>query len=180
MAGSSRTQLRYSSFASAFRTRLRTNLARAPASLDKRELAQREWKRDLSTRPNGTIDPWYGCDLFDFVIDYALNYTYPWTNNTPLGFDVSGSCRFLHALDSDRICFCLQVYNIPSALDPPSFLEASFFLNGMSTPPIRSTVIQTTSLVDPVVKKAIHAPDQVWNQSVYYLFGGGPDDDPSE
>ena len=35
-------------------------------------------------------------------------------------------------------------------------------------------------LVDPVVKKAIHAPDQVWNQSVYYLFGGGPDDDPSE
>jgi len=90
VGGSSRTQLRYSSFASAFRSRLRTNLAGAPANLDKRkrELAQREWKRDLSTRPNGTIDPWYGCDLFDFVIDYALNYTYPWTNNTPLGFDV--------------------------------------------------------------------------------------------
>jgi len=41
-------------------------------------------------------------------------------------------------------------------------------------------VTQTTSLADPTVKKAIHAPDQVWNQSVYYLFGGGPDDDPSE
>ena len=94
VAGSSRSQLRYSSFASAFRSRLRTNLAKAPANLDKRkrELSQREWKRDLSTRPNGTIDPWYGCDLFDFVIDYALNYTYPWTNNTPLGFDVSGNC----------------------------------------------------------------------------------------
>jgi len=74
------------------------------------------------------------------VIDYALNYTYPWTNDSPLGFDV---------------------YNIPSALDPPSFLDSSFFLN------------------DPAVRKAIHAPNKVWNQSVYYLFGGGPDDDPS-
>ena len=93
VAGSSKSKLRYSTFASAFKSRLRTNLARAPANLDKRKrkLAQKDWKRDLSTRPNGTIDPWYGCDLFDFVIDYALNYTYPWTNVTPLGFDVSGS-----------------------------------------------------------------------------------------
>ena len=41
-------------------------------------------------------------------------------------------------------------------------------------------VTQTMSLVDPAVREAIHAPNKVWNQSVYYLFGGGPDDDPSE
>jgi hypothetical protein len=29
------------------------------------------WKRDFSDRANGTIDPWYGCDLFGEVIDYG-------------------------------------------------------------------------------------------------------------
>ena len=131
------TQLRYSTFMTTFKSRFRKSLARGPAFREKRKrgLAHREWKRDLSTRPNGTIDPWYGCDLLDFVIDYALNFTYPWSNNTPLGFDVSDNWRFLPAMDSDRIYFCPQVYNIPSALDPPSFVDASFFLNGMSTTP---------------------------------------------
>ena len=66
-------------------------LLMSAARLDKRkrELAQREWKRDMSSRFNGTIDPWYGCDLLDYVTDYALNYTYPWSNDTVLGFDVS-------------------------------------------------------------------------------------------
>ena len=113
------------------------------------------------------------------MIDYALNYTYPWTNNSPLGFDVSGSRRFIPAPGSDGICFRLQVYNIPSALDPPAFIESSFFLNGTSMLPVRSVVTEVISLVDPDVKKAIHAPDKVWNQSVFYLFGGGPNDDPS-
>ena len=36
-------------------------------------------KRDLSLRANGTIDPWYGCFLFDEMVDYALNYTWPWS-----------------------------------------------------------------------------------------------------
>ena len=40
----------------------------------RRELA----KRDLIGRANGTIDPWYGCFIYDEMIDYALNYTYPW------------------------------------------------------------------------------------------------------
>ena len=35
-------------------------------------------KRDLVGRANGTIDPWYGCFIYDEMIDYALNYTYPW------------------------------------------------------------------------------------------------------
>lgn len=87
MDAGSNGQLKYSTFASTFKSRLRTNLAHLDKR--KRELTQTEWKRDLSNRANGTIDPWYGCDLLDLVIDYALNYTYPWTNNTPLGFDVS-------------------------------------------------------------------------------------------
>ena len=68
------------------------NFARAPVNLDKRKrgLAHREWKRDLSARANGTIDPWYGCDLLDFVMDYAVNFTYPWSSNGLQGFDVSG------------------------------------------------------------------------------------------
>ena len=39
-------------------------------------------KRDLSLRANGTIDPWYGCFLFDEMVDYALNYTWPWSEWT--------------------------------------------------------------------------------------------------
>ena len=41
---------------------------------------QREqWKRDLAGRANGTLDPWYLCDLFDEVFEYALNFTFPWS-----------------------------------------------------------------------------------------------------
>jgi len=131
-------QLKHSSFISSFKSRLRTSPLRAPAILDrrKRELSRREWKRDLSTRANGTIDPWYGCDLLDLVIDYALNYTYPWNNGSLLGFDVSDGLRFPHVPDPYSVCFHFQIYNIPSALDPPAFLEASFFLNGTSVPSI--------------------------------------------
>lgn len=106
--GNPTAQLRYSSFRSTFASRLQANLAKAPANLDRRKrgLAQKEWKRDLSGRPNGTLDPWYGCDLVDFVIDYAVNYTYPWKNGGPDGFDVSGRWRFPPAAGSDRTYFC--------------------------------------------------------------------------
>ncbi|KAK7690975.1 hypothetical protein QCA50_006078 [Cerrena zonata] len=53
--------------------------------LERRHQKREEWKRDLSGRPNGTIDPFYGCDLFDEMVDYALNFSFPWTNG---GFDV--------------------------------------------------------------------------------------------
>ena len=46
----------------------------APEQLEKKEL----WKRDLSGRANGTIDPFYGCFLLDELIDYATNFTFPW------------------------------------------------------------------------------------------------------
>ncbi|KAI0634125.1 alpha/beta-hydrolase [Trametes polyzona] len=82
-----------------------------PASFDTVDRLQRrsEWKRDLSGRANGTIDPWYGCDVFDEMRDYALNFTFPWTNG---GFDV---------------------YDIPDATHPEPPLNAAPFLNDQRT-----------------------------------------------
>jgi carboxypeptidase D len=63
---------------------LRTTLALAEKALAARdadpdaEEVQRARKRDLSGRANGTIDPWYGCDTYDEMIDYALNFSVPW------------------------------------------------------------------------------------------------------
>ena len=52
--------------------------------LSERELAVREekrmqWKRDLSGRPNGTLDPFYGCFLWEEMTEYAANFTFPWS-----------------------------------------------------------------------------------------------------
>ena len=47
---------------------------------DKHQEAKRtRWKRHLTERVNGTLDPWYGCDLFDEMWDYAFNFTFPWS-----------------------------------------------------------------------------------------------------
>jgi carboxypeptidase D len=46
---------------------------------------RKQLARDLSGRPNGTIDPWYGCFLWDMLTDYAVNFTFPWTHAG--GFD---------------------------------------------------------------------------------------------
>ena len=40
--------------------------------------AREAWMRSLADRANGTIDPWYGCGLYDEMIDYAVNFTFPW------------------------------------------------------------------------------------------------------
>ncbi|KAJ3721074.1 alpha beta-hydrolase [Lentinula raphanica] len=92
----------------------------------KREERRQEWvrsKRDLTGRANGTIDTRYGCDLLDEFIDYAINFTFPWTLSQPDGgvFDV---------------------YNIPDALDPEVPIDASVFLNDNRT---RSAIHAPTS-----------------------------------
>ncbi|KAI0344358.1 alpha/beta-hydrolase [Trametopsis cervina] len=80
---------------------------------DGERLQRREaWKRDLTGRANGTIDPWYGCDLYDEVIDYALNFSIPWKGNDFNGFDV---------------------YDVPDALDPEAPQDGSVFLNDKRT-----------------------------------------------
>ncbi|KAJ7505935.1 alpha/beta-hydrolase [Mycena galericulata] len=77
----------------------------------RREEARQQWKRDLAGRPNGTLDPWYGCLLWDEMADYATNFSFPWTS--PLGgFDV---------------------YDIPDGLNPEVPSDASVFLNDNRT-----------------------------------------------
>ncbi|KAJ7258257.1 alpha/beta-hydrolase [Mycena rebaudengoi] len=75
----------------------------------RREATHQQWKRDLSGRANGTIDTFYGCFLLDELIDYAVNFTFPWTNG---GFDV---------------------YDVPDATNPEPFKNASTFFNDNRT-----------------------------------------------
>ncbi|KAI0683233.1 Alpha/Beta hydrolase protein [Cytidiella melzeri] len=81
----------------------------------RRKATRDSWKlekRDLSALLNGTVDTWYRYDLYDEMIDYALNFSIPWKGNTFDGFDV---------------------YNIPDALDPEARMDASVFLNDNRT-----------------------------------------------
>jgi len=72
------------------------------------------WKRDLSGRANGTVDSWYGCDLYDEMLDYAVNFSYPWTLSQANG----GTFDY---------------YNIPDALSPEAPQDATVFLNNNQT-----------------------------------------------
>ncbi|KAI0694640.1 alpha/beta-hydrolase [Cerioporus squamosus] len=76
---------------------------------ERREEQRQQWKRDLSGRANGTIDPFYGCFLLDELIDYAVNFTFPWSNGE---FDV---------------------YDIPDGTNPEPFKNASDFFNDNRT-----------------------------------------------
>ncbi|KAH0834753.1 Alpha/Beta hydrolase protein [Lanmaoa asiatica] len=73
-------------------------------------LHARDWKRNLAGRANGTIDPWYQCDVYSEMIDYAVNFTFPW----------SLAAKF-------------DYYNIPDALSPEPLTDASVFLNDAQT-----------------------------------------------
>ncbi|KAK7018469.1 carboxypeptidase [Favolaschia claudopus] len=85
------------------------------SDLNKRELqlSKREaWKRDLAIRPNGTIDPWYGCFIYFELIDYAVNFTFPWSAGGPDSFDV---------------------YDVPTALNPEVPSDPTVFMNDNKT-----------------------------------------------
>ncbi|CDO69772.1 hypothetical protein BN946_scf184766.g17 [Trametes cinnabarina] len=95
----------------------RTSHARRGAGVDaailrSSEAASQIAKRDLSFRTNGTIDSWYGCYLFDEMLEYALNYSYPW--------NIKGNSQTWEGFD---------VYQIPDALDPESPIDGSSFFN---------------------------------------------------
>ncbi|KAJ7778367.1 alpha/beta-hydrolase [Mycena metata] len=79
--------------------------------VERRELMNRResWKRDLAGRPNGTIDPFYGCSILDELYDYAANYTFPWTLG---GFDP---------------------YDVPDALNPEVSKDPTNFFNDPAT-----------------------------------------------
>ncbi|KAI0753313.1 alpha/beta-hydrolase [Daedaleopsis nitida] len=84
---------------------LSQSLAKRAEFHESRETERAQWKRDLSSRANGTIDLWYGCDIFNEMRDYAVNFTFPWSNG---GFDV---------------------YDIPDATHPEPPRDAGPFLN---------------------------------------------------
>lgn len=44
-----------------------------------REAKRQLWKRDLSLRANGTVDPWYACNLQEELYEYMINFTAPWS-----------------------------------------------------------------------------------------------------
>ncbi|KAF7368766.1 Carboxypeptidase [Mycena venus] len=73
-----------------------------------REERRQQWKRGIANRPNGTLDPTYGCHLFEEMWDYAVNFSSPWAQVGAGGKDV---------------------YNIPDALDPEIPSDATTFLN---------------------------------------------------
>ncbi|KAI6101368.1 Alpha/Beta hydrolase protein [Pisolithus sp. B1] len=81
--------------------RFAVELAKRDRHLSKRERlrARDAWKRDLAGRANGTIDPWYGCDLYDEMLDYAINYTFPWSLSESTGgmFDIHKLAPAIHA-----------------------------------------------------------------------------------
>ncbi|KAJ6607825.1 alpha beta-hydrolase [Mycena sp. CBHHK59/15] len=82
----------------------------------KRELVRREerrqsWKRSLEGRANGTLDPYYGCFIYFELLDYATNFSFPWSS--PLGG--------------------IDVYNIPDALNPEVPSDPTVFMNDKKT-----------------------------------------------
>ncbi|KAE9402737.1 alpha/beta-hydrolase [Gymnopus androsaceus JB14] len=75
----------------------------------KREEKRAVLKRNLIGRPNGTLDPMYGCFLWEEMTAYAMNFTFPWTVGE---FDP---------------------YDIPDALSPEVPADPSIFLNDNRT-----------------------------------------------
>ncbi|KAF8141830.1 Alpha/Beta hydrolase protein [Boletus edulis] len=106
--------------------RFAAKLSKRDALFSKHERirARKAWKRSLANRANGTIDPWYGCDLYDEMLDYAVNFTFPWSLSKSSGgmFDI---------------------YNVPDALNPEAPMDASVFLNDPHT---RAAIHAPTSL----------------------------------
>lgn len=40
-----------------------------------------QWKRDMVFRPDG-LNQWYLCAIWEEMVDYAFNFTYPWSECT--------------------------------------------------------------------------------------------------
>ncbi|KAF8556411.1 alpha/beta-hydrolase [Imleria badia] len=115
--------------------RLVTKLAERGGALlghGERLRARNAWKRDLAGRANGTIDPWYLCDVYDEMLDYALNFTFPWSSGG--NFDD---------------------YNIPDALSPEATADASVFLNDART---RAAIHAPTSKDWVEIASTVFAP----------------------
>jgi carboxypeptidase D len=123
---------------------------RGHSALTKRDLDIREedrqvWKRDISQRPNNTPAPSYGCFLFAEMVDYAANFSFPWSKFCHAdrfsldwcsialgGFDVQLAHSFPNSLH--------KPYDIPDALNPEAPSDPIVFLNGEGSPSLRILV----------------------------------------
>ncbi|EGO22337.1 hypothetical protein SERLADRAFT_473031 [Serpula lacrymans var. lacrymans S7.9] len=153
------------SFMSELQTRYeaKRNLSPAKSGLSKRERkrAAEAWKRDLTGRANGTIDSWYGCDLYDEMLDYAINYTFPWT----LSQNVGGTFDY---------------YNVPDALSPEAPMDGSVFLNDNQTraaihaPTSKDWVESINYPFGNIIRKVISANATAQNVSVV-IYSGNDD-----
>lgn len=76
--------------------------ARKRADFHERRETEKRWKRDLSQRANGTIDPWYGCDIFNEMRDYAVNFTFPWSTRLSRIHAGQRGILTLHLAHSER------------------------------------------------------------------------------
>ena len=86
------------------------------------------WKRDLAGRANGAIDPWYQWDLYSEMVDYAIDFPFPWCAfpffcpswfQSPITLSLALGREF-------------DFYDIPDALSPEAVVDASIFHNGSS------------------------------------------------
>lgn len=149
--------------------RFAAKLVKRDISLSKRERirAREAWKRSLA---NGTIDSWYGCDLYDEMLDYAINFTFPWCMTFSLRYLDRLLIADLHytALSKDA-GGTFDNYNIPDGLNPEAPMDASVFLNGLSLAFVLIYILRF--LPDPRTRTAIHAPTSMnWTESITYPF----------
>ena len=109
---------------------------RDATTLSKRERirARDAWKRSLAGRANGTIDSWYGCDLYDEMIDYAVNFTFPWCTMFLLRYSNRSLITDCVIALSQSSGGMFDIYDIPDALNPEVTIDASIFLNGLLSP----------------------------------------------
>lgn len=139
----------------------RAGVVRRSTLVDEKRYAKREqWKRDLTGRPNGTLDPWYQCDVYFEMVEYALNFSLPWSMCRALSMTVEYLLGWFDAEGNDLGGF--DIYQIPDALDPEAPMDAGVFLN--SKPFFDCYDIQsirhphTHFCPDDKVRAAIHAP----------------------
>lgn len=78
-----------------------------------------QWKRDLTSRPsNGTLDPHYGCFLYMELLDYASNFSFPWSKFTMSRAFFVAECRYILSIDEggfdvSLLLLALTSLNIP-------------------------------------------------------------------
>ncbi|KAJ3836137.1 alpha/beta-hydrolase [Lentinula raphanica] len=118
------------------------------------EERRRLLKRNLIGRPNGTLDPTYGCFLWEEMTDYAQNFSFPWTVGE---FDA---------------------YDIPDALRPEVPADPSVFLNGIFLDVVWLSFGVEKFVTDNRTRAALHAPIKEWVEIFGNPFGNSTHEGP--